>query len=413
MTIEQAKEAFKGGAWADSIAAVTKLLQDGDVYSMFEIRAEAYLKEQNLQAALKDAQAMTAVDPSKSKGYLLQTQALRALQKYVPEIETYQDGLKNVDREDEGYGSLKEGLHDAQQLSKSILNDPKMMELFVLFDKDQKSSVDFKDVAIGLYKLTNNMQDAQRQAAALLLMMDEDDERTLVYEKFAKLIMAMTAISGITFGTLYHQLQEALQEDTPLPEEFLTEIRLTQKELNVARDNMKEQAEAKKTLSALSYGRTSKLFELWDDDKNGTINFQELLAGLRKYQRAVTKNAFNSSNPNITTNACVMNDVEKNALMVMGKDKDNNQELDKEEFAHAISDYADLIDVDLHELIDFMCAVASQPDTRDIVTEYEAMYSDVTPSAYKSWSLKKHQAMGGLGTIVDMLEEDEEEEEEE
>lgn len=222
----------------------------------------------------------------------------------------------------------------------------------------------------------------------------------------------MTAISGINFGTLYHQLKEALEHDEPLPEQFLTEIRLTQKELNVARDNMKEQAEAKKTLSALSYGRTSKLFELWDTNQNGTINFQELLAGLRKYQRAVTKNALNSNNSNVTTNASLMADVEKNALMVMGKDKDNNQELDKEEFAHAISDYAELIEVDLHELIDFMCAVASQSDSEDIVTEYEVMYSSVTSSAYKPWSLKKHALGGGLNTIVDMCEEDEEEEEE-
>ena len=98
------------------------------MYSMFELRAEANINVQNGAAGLKDAQAMTAIDPKKSKGYLLQAKILRILQKYVAEIETYQDGLQAVDSEkDKGYGLLEQGLHDAKKISKSILNDPKMM----------------------------------------------------------------------------------------------------------------------------------------------------------------------------------------------------------------------------------------------------------------------------------------------
>lgn len=411
-TIAEGKAAFKAGNWAESISVITRALEDaGDMYSMFEIRAEANFKVQNLAAALKDAQAMTAIDPKKSKGYLLQAKILRILQKFVAEIETYQDGLKAVDpEEDKNYGLLEQGVHDAKKMSKSILNNPKMMELFVLFDKDKKSSVDFKDVAIGLYQLTDDMHDAQRQAAALLLMMDVDDQRTLIYEKFAKLIMAMTAISGIGFEVMYDQLKDALQQDKPVPEEFLNEIQVTQQDLHATRDKIQKMENDKKTLDALSYNRTSKLFEQWDTDNSGTIDFQELLVGLRKYQRAVMKNSFNANKSNVTTNASMMADVEKNALMVMGHDNDSNQELDKEEFAIAMADYAELINVDLHELIDFMCAVASQPESQiDLVSEYESMYSDVTPSSYQSWTMQKKRS-SGLGTIVDMCEEDEEEE---
>lgn len=408
------KKAFEAGNWEESISVITQALSDGDLYSMFEIRAEANINVQDWTAALKDAQAMTAVDPKKSKGYLLQAKILRRLQKYVAEIETYQDGLSAVNPDEEQYGLLEQNLHDAKKISKSILNDPKMMELFVLFDKDKKSSVDFKDVAIGLYQLTDNMQDAQRQAAALLLMMDEDDQRTLIYEKFAKLIMAMTAISGITFEVMYDQLKEALDQNKPVPEEFLKDILLTQQDLNMAQDNMQKKENAKKTLDALSYSKTSKLFEQWDADNSGTIDFQELLVGLRKYQRAVMKNSFTAKRNSVTTNACMMADVEKNALMVMGHDNDSNQELDKEEFAIAIADYAGIIDVDLHELIDFMCAVATQPESQaDKVSEYESMFSDATPSSYQTWSMQKKQTsahVGGLGTIVDMNEDDEEEE---
>jgi len=143
------------------------------------------------------------------------------------------------------------------------------------------------------------------------------------------------------------------------------------------------------------------------------MDFQELLIGLRKYQRAVMKNSFTANKSNVATNAKMMADVEKNALMVMGHDLDSNQELDKEEFAMAMSDYAEIIRVDLHELIDFMCAVASQPESQaEKVSEYENMFSDATRSSYESWTLEKERrtSMGGLGTIVDMCEEDEEEE---
>lgn len=412
-TVKEGQKAFKAGDWEKSISVITSALEDGYIYAMFEIRAEANIKVQNWGGALKDSQAMTAIRPNKSKGYLLQAKVLRILQKYVAEIETYQDGLQAVDpKEDKNYGLLEQGLHDAKKISKSILNDPKMMELFVLFDKDKKSSVDFKDVAIGLYQLTDDMKDAQRQAAALLLMMDEDDQRTLIYEKFAKLIMAMTAISGIGFDTMYEQLKEALEQNKPVPEEFLAEIRVTQQDLNLTRDNMQKTENAKKTLDALSYSRTSKLFEQWDTDNSGTIDFQELLVGLRKYQRAVTKTSFGSTE-SFAANASIMADVEKNALMVMGHDNDSNQELDKEEFAVAMADYAELINVDLHELIDFMCAVASQQESQaDKVSEYESMYSDVSTSSYRSYQMQMKQASlhGGLGTIVDMCEEDEEEE---
>jgi Ca2+-binding EF-hand superfamily protein len=390
---------------------LSEALNEGDVYTIFATRAQANINQNKWKDALKDAQAMTAIEPNKSRGYLLQAKIFRILSKYVAEMEAYQDGLHSVDAEkDDHYDLLELGLHDAKKITKSILNDPRMMELFVLFDKNKSSSVDFKDVAIGLYQLTDSMQDAQRQSATLLLMMDHDDKRTLIYEKFAKLIMAMTAISGMGFDVMYEQLKDALKSGKPVPEEFLNELRVTQQELDVARNNIEKKEAKKKTLDALSYSRTSKLFEQWDTDKSGTIDFQELLVGLRKYQRAVTTNSYtNNNNSNVINNASVLADVEKNALMVMGHDADSNQELDKEEFAYAMSQYADLIHVDLHELIDFMCAVASRSEA----TEYEVMYSDATSTNYRSWTKQKHQpSSSGLGTIMDMYEEEEEEEEE-
>lgn len=405
------KKAFDAGEWNECVGFMTGALFEEDVYTIFVTRAQANLNQNKLKDALKDAQAMTAIKPHKSRGYLLQAKILHDLNKYTAEIEIYQDGLQAVDDESDKE-LLEQHLHDAKKISKSILNDPRMMELFVLFDKDKTSSVDFKEVAIGLYRLTNDMQDAQRQAAALLLMMDEDDKRTLIYEKFAKLIMAMTAIAGMKFDQMYEQLKEALNSDTDVPKEFLDDLKVTQRELFVARNNIEKKEAEKKTLDALSYSRTSKLFEQWDTDKSGTIDFQELMVGLRKYQRAVSANSYTNNNNSMTNNACLLADVEKDALMVMGHDADSNQELDKEEFAYAMSRYAETIHVDLHELIDFMCTVASRSETQQ-ATEYEKMYSDATSSNYRSWGMKKQLTSSGLGTIVDIMEEEDEEEEEE
>lgn len=359
---------------------------------------------------MKDAQAMTAVQPSDCRGYLLQAKILRIMSKYTAEVEAYQEGLDFADSSDERYALLQRGLQEARQISKSMLNDPRMMELFFMFDKDKDSTVDFKEVALGLYQLCDNsMEDAQRKAAGLLLMMDENDQRVLTYEKFAKLIMAMTAASTMSFNSTYEKLKEGLLNAKPISQDILNEIQTTQQALVNARDKVKAEAEAKKTLDALSYSRTAVLFELWDLDNSGTIDFQELLTGLRKYQRAALTNSF--SNNSSVNKANSLADVERDALKIMGHDKDSNQELDKEEFAHAIANYAEFIGTDLHELIDFMCVVSSQSET----TEYETMYSDATPSFFTSQkSLRgSPKYFQSLGTILDMGELGEEDEEEE
>jgi Ca2+-binding EF-hand superfamily protein len=256
------------------------------------------------------------------------------------------------------------------------------------------------------------MKDAQRKATGLLLMMDENDQRVLTYEQFAKLIMAMTAASSTSFHDMFEQLKKGLKNAEPVSQYILNEIQATQQELANARERVKAKDEAKKTLDALSYGRTALLFDLWDLDKSGTIDFQELLAGLRKYQRAVLTNSHTNNSGALQTN--VLADVERDALQIMGHDKDSNQELDKEEFAHAIANYAEFIGTDLHELIDFMCVVSSKSET----SEYETMYSDATPSYFASSGNQKvfrgrnNKFYQSLGTILDMGEGCDEEEEE-
>ena len=102
-------------------------------------------------------------------------------------------------------------------------------------------------------------------------------------------------------------------------------------------------------IDALQYGKTQKLFDLWDADKNGFIDFNELLLGMRKFQGVMDMNE----------------SVERAALVMLGFDQDSNQKLDRQEFARAIVNFASAMDVELHELIDFMIAVTALEENSD------------------------------------------------
>jgi len=407
--VTKGKEAFKAGDYEIAVEAFTGAIKSvDDLFNVFYTRAQAYIKQGNYKLALMDAYAATAINPTHSKPYLLLANVLRRLNRFNDEVTTYEDGLANCPS-DSCQKLLQRGLHEAKKVSKSILNDPRMMQLFFEFDKDKDSTVDFKEVAVGLYQLLGDVDEAQRNAAGLLLMMDDslDSKRTLTYEKFAKLVLSMAGASGIPFDTLVDQLKEAMKK--PVSDAAIQEILVTQQGLHEAQAKLAAERERKKTLDALSYSRTSKLFDLWDTDQSGALSFQELMTGLRKYQRALVTGHISGDFAQHVPG--VMADVERDALLVMGHDKDSNQELDKEEFAHAMSNYAEHIGVDLHELIDFMVVVSSQSET----IEFEAMYSDVTPLSrgtfQKQSARNATKFQQSLGTILAIGEENEDEEE--
>jgi len=280
------------------------------------------------------------------------------------------------------------------QVPKTALNDERMQSLFLLFDKDHDSTVDFKEVAIGLYPLTKSMQESTKNATSLLLLMDRDDQRVLSYESFAKLILAVAAAWGMTFDQLADKLIQAREngDENTISEEAMQEIIVAEEAYARAAEKRKEDDERKKTLDALSYSRTARLFELWDENGDGTIDFEELIHGLRRYQKARgVKNC---------------HDVEKDALMIMGHDKDSNQALDPEEFAHAMANYAEAVKTDLHELIDFMCVVSSKSDNAH---EYETHYEQNMMHVSRV-SLSKFGAPS-MGTIIDVGDDDDDEEE--
>lgn len=217
---------------------------------------------------------------------------------------------------------LKEEVRERGQLL-DTLSDPRMMSLFVLFDKDGDSTVDFKEVACGLYHLTKSMEESAKATTGLLLMMDKDDKRVLGYEQFAKLILAIAAAANSTFDEVADDLTLALtSEDAELDEEVLKELTIADEAYTQARDREREEKEHRKVMDALAYSRTRRLFDLWDLDGDGTIDFEELVTGLRRYQQATTGGD--------------VEEVEKAAMALMSEDADGDNSLDREEFAYAM-----------------------------------------------------------------------------
>lgn len=231
------------------------------------------------------------------------------------------------------------------------LSDPRMMTLFRLFDIDGDGSVSFKEVACGLYHLTKDMEESAKATTGLLLMLDKDDQRVLGFQQFAKLILAIAATTGITFDEVADDLTLALtSDDVELDEEVLNQLTLADEEYVEAREQerkLNQHREEVLRMDPLSYNRSVRLFDMWDANGDGTIDFDELFDGLCKYHAAAKDNRDKD-------------EIEMIAKKLMEhQDIDGNELLDRDEFACAMVKYAGFVEADLHELIDYMCVVTS------------------------------------------------------
>ena len=261
------------------------------------------------------------------------------------------------DKKDEDSEQEEVDLEQVNQLVKErgelldSLSDPRMMTLFRLFDIDGDGSVSFKEVACGLYHLTKDMEESAKATTGLLLMLDKDDQRVLGFQQFAKLILAIAATTGITFDEVADDLTLALTSDeAELDEEVLERLTLADEEYVKAREQehkLNQHREEVLSMDPLSYNRSVRLFDMWDANGDGTIDFDELYDGLCKYHAAAKDDRDER-------------EIEMIAKKLMEhQDVDGNELLDRDEFACAMVKYAGFVDADLHELIDYMCVVTS------------------------------------------------------
>jgi Ca2+-binding EF-hand superfamily protein len=218
------------------------------------------------------------------------------------------------------------------------LTDPRMQTLFGLFDIDGNGAVDFKEVAVGLFQLTDDMEDSARTAVTVLLMLDEDDKRTLNFEEFAKLMLHVVTAAGNKFVDMADKMTLAMISTKAVSKEDISNLMCGEALYHLVKDEQEEHRELLETMDALQYGRMQKLFDLWDSDNDGEISFPELLTGMRKFNTSID----------------MEESVSGAALAMIGFDADRNQSLNRVEFARALVNYAAATEVGVHNLVDFM-----------------------------------------------------------
>ena len=92
----------------------------------------------------------------------------------------------------------------------------------------------------------------------------------------------------------------------------------------------------------------------WDTDHDGQLDFSELALGMRKFQSTKT-----------------LEETAAEAVAAMLTfDEDDNQKLDRIEYAVFLAKYAQAAEIDLRELIDFMCVTSALKDNSEAEKAY-------------------------------------------
>lgn len=106
-----------------------------------------------------------------------------------------------------------------------IMNDDRMICLFNMFDLDSDGVVDFPEVVMGLYKITEEKSlDAAGQSAVLaMLMFDEDANAVFDYAEFTRFILQLIDATGQTFNEAILKLTQAAAEDLGMTKEEVME----------------------------------------------------------------------------------------------------------------------------------------------------------------------------------------------
>jgi Ca2+-binding EF-hand superfamily protein len=132
----------------------------------------------------------------------------------------------NDDVEDFAAALMEEDITSAIQEEEKLqkfMKDDRMVALFHLFDSDMSGSVSFQEVVMGIYKITENLDNATATAVAALLLFDDDGSQTLDFAEFTQFILQLIAATESPYGEAMFTLTEAAAKDDPenlTPEEL-------------------------------------------------------------------------------------------------------------------------------------------------------------------------------------------------
>jgi len=146
--------------------------------------------------------------------------------------------------------------------------------LFTILEADGDDTISFFDLACGIYAWARDKKDPSLQSQTkLLLLIDPKDTRRLNYDQFGKIILSLSSTWNESLEDVLDDLVLAFASPSgaEISEEVLQEI--------IVGGGGDGSSEANSKLDALTYARSKQLFELWDRNGDGAIDFAELLTG--------------------------------------------------------------------------------------------------------------------------------------
>lgn len=138
-------------------------------------------------------------------------------------------------------------------------------------------TVPFEIVVKSLYHVTQKMDEKLKQA--LLMCTDNDEvERILDYAQFSSLLLSIVTAGSLDFHDVANSMTLSYCKNdvsrTDLTEFFLSDD--THRAVVAATDHTN-------TLDALQDGRMNRLFDLWDTDHSGDLDFEEVVLGFSTF----------------------------------------------------------------------------------------------------------------------------------
>mmetsp|Transcript_1290 Transcript_1290/g.1664 ORF Transcript_1290/g.1664 Transcript_1290/m.1664 type:complete len:485 (+) Transcript_1290:108-1562(+) len=223
--------------------------------------------------------------------------------------------------------------------------DKRMASLFARFDTNKSGYVSYQEAAIGLYKLIGDMKESALDAFDMLLMYDANEDRLMNYEEFTRVILHVCALKNKKWLKIADALVYAIITNPDPTDDQLAKLAVAEEYYHKAAEIQEKYKKDAAVLNALNYQKLQKLYDILDKNDDGMLSFAELAVGLRKYQRAVSTDTFLES-------------IQEAKFMLIEFDTDENQKLDRKEFALVLVEYAADAKLDLHKLIDFLAVLA-------------------------------------------------------
>eukprot|EP00536_Pseudo-nitzschia_multiseries_P005851 jgi/Psemu1/286061/fgenesh1_pg.118_\ len=96
---------------------------------------------------------------------------------------------------------------------RKVMDDDRMLALFHLFDLDGDGSVDFAEVVIGLYKMTEDLVSSGTGANTAMGFFDDDKNELLDYSQFTRFILQLITSTGRSFEEAIYIMTKSAASD--------------------------------------------------------------------------------------------------------------------------------------------------------------------------------------------------------